>query len=271
MKKRIIAAIVSLSILVCPVWAIFGISFGGGGDIVHDPINYEELVVILAELVKSYEQLRAQYELELNSLRSVPVDMLTRYRTLEAPWYGLQLSADHFGNLGGWVQAVNNGGPALGGYAGASIPLQSYGSQFSQLAMDEQTKLKSQYGTAELADGSNVHSMEAIGAMRGNASAVERTISGLEADSLSLDPAMNTPVALLDKIEATDIAILRNARDTNTLLLNGLEQQVVASKRQRDAEVAETNARIARLQYGDDAKARSTKTLSDSLRSFRWR
>src|SRR5262249_11953601 len=123
MKKRIIAAIVALCIIAYPAWAIFGISFGGGGDIVYDPTNYEELVVILAELVKSYEQLRAQYELELNNLRIVPVDMLSRYRTLEAAWYGLQLSADRFRNLGGWVQAVNNGGPAVGGYTVASIPL----------------------------------------------------------------------------------------------------------------------------------------------------
>src|SRR5436190_1843612 len=124
MKKRILAAFLALCVVVCPTWAIFGISFGGGGDIVHDPINYEELIVILAELIKSYEQLKELYELEFNNLQIVPVDMLSRYQTLGASWYGLQLSADRFGNLGGWVQAVNGGGAALGGYDGASIPLQ---------------------------------------------------------------------------------------------------------------------------------------------------
>ena len=157
MKKRILAAFLALCVVACPSWAIFGISFGGGGggeDIVHDPINYGELVVILAELVKSYEQLKTLYELELNDLRVVPVDMLSRYQTLGASWYGLQLGADRFGNMSGWVQAVNGGGLALGGYAGASIALQPYGPQFAQLAADEQAKVSSQYGTAELADGS---------------------------------------------------------------------------------------------------------------------
>ncbi len=106
--------------------------------------------------------------------------------------------------------------------------------------------------------------------MRANAPAVERAISGLESDSLSLDPSMNTEVAILNKINAAAIANLRSTRDTNTLLVNGLEQQVVTSKRQREAEVTEINARIARLQYGDEAKARNTRTLSDSLKSFRW-
>ena len=271
MNKRILAAFLALCVVVCPVWAIFGISFGGGGgDIVHDPINYEELAIILAELIKSYEQLKALYDLQLNDLRIVPVDMLSRYQTLGASWYGLQLGADRFGNMGGWVQAVNGGGVALGGYASASIALQPYGPQFAQLAADEQAKVASQYGTAELADGSNIHAMEAVGMMRANAPAVERAIAGLESDSLSLDPRMNTTVAILNKINAASIAGLRSARDTNTLLLNSLEQQLVTSKRQREAEVAEINANIARLQYGDEAKARNTRTLSDSLRSFRW-
>ena len=106
--------------------------------------------------------------------------------------------------------------------------------------------------------------------LRANAPAVERAIAGLEMDSLSLDPRMNTTVAILNKINAASIAGLRSARDTNTLLVNSLEQQLVSSKRQREAEVAEINANIARLQYGDEAKARNTRTLSESLRSFRW-
>jgi hypothetical protein len=266
MKKRIAAALMALLLIVCPLWALFGI-----GDIVYDPTLYANAILMLAELIKSYDQLKAEYELQVWLAKTVPVDMSTRYRTVGAAWYGLQLPYDRFGNLGGWVDAVNHGGNALGGYGGASIELRPYGSRFSQLTLDEQRKSASQYASAELADGINVHSMETIGMLRGNAPAVDRAIQGLENDSLSLDPAMNTEIAVLNKINAAAIANLRSTRDTNRALLSALEQQVTDSKRRRDAEVSEINTQIMRLERGDEAKAENTSTLTDSVRSFRWK
>src|SRR5206468_1673829 len=120
--------------------------------------------------------------------KTVPVDMGTRYRTLGTSWYGLQLPYDRFGNLSAWLQAVNEGGGASAGYDQASVALQSYGPAFSQLSPDEQLKSASQYASVELADATNIHSMETVGMLRGNAEAVEQSIHALEEDSLSLDP-----------------------------------------------------------------------------------
>lgn len=273
MKKRIAAALLALLLLVSPLWAIFGISFGGGGggDIVFDPTLYANAILMLAELIKNYEQLKAQYDLQVWLSQIVPVDMPSRYRTVESAWYGLQLPYDRFGNLSGWVQTVNSGGSGFGGYNTASIELRPYGPHFAQLHADEQLKAASEYGSAELADGTNVHSMETLGMLRGNATAVDRAIQRLEDDSLSLDPAMNTEIAVLNKINAASIASIRSSRDTNRLLLSTLEQQVTESKRRRDAEVSEINARIARLEHGDEAKSEHTSEITNSLRTFRWR
>jgi hypothetical protein len=184
--------------------------------------------------------------------------MSIRYRTVGSAWYGLQLPYDRFGNLSGWVQTVNNGGSGLGAYNTASIELRPYGANFAQLHSDEQLKAASEYGSAELADGTNVQSMETLGMLRGNAAAVDRAIQRLEDDSLSLDPAMNTQIAVLNKTNAASIASVRSTRDTNRLLLSTLEQQVTESKRRRDVDVSEINTRIARLEHGDEAKAEHT-------------
>jgi len=271
-RKRIAAALVALVILAVPLWAgIFGIDFGGGGDIVFDPSVYGQALLEVAELIKSYEELKALYELEVWNLKTVPVNMATRYRTLGAAWYGLQLPFDRFGNLAAWLQVVNSGGSGLGGYNPASILLQPYGPAFSQLAPDEQRRVASSYATAELADGTNAQSMETVGMLRGNASAVDQAISALEKDSLSLDPTMNTEIAVLNKINAAAIAGLRSTRDTNRVLLSALEQQVVESKRNRDTDAAQIDAAIARIEQGPAAKAEHTSTLGESLQSFRWR
>jgi len=272
MKRKVVAALLAVVVLAVPAFAgLFGIDFGGGGDIVFDPSVFGQAVLVVSELVKSYEELKALYELELANLRIVPVNMASRYRTFGASWYGLRLPFDRFGNLSSWIQVVNSGGSGLGAYDAASITLQAYGSLYSQLSPEEQRRVASAYATAELADGSNSHSMETVGMLRGNASAVDQSIRNLEIDSLSLDPAMNTEIAVLNKINAASMASLRSSRDTNRVLLSTLEQLVVESKRKRDAEVSGIDDAIARLQFGAQAKAENTATLGESLQSFRWR
>jgi hypothetical protein len=268
MKRRLTVALIALISVTLPLWA--GL-FDGGGDTVFDPAVYGQALLEVSELIKNYEQLKAMYELEIANLKMVPVNMPIRYRTLGAAWYGLQLPFDRFGNLAAWLQVVNSGGSGLGGYGGASVTLQPYGAAISQLAPDEQKRVASAYATSELADGSNVQSMETVGMLRGNSPAVDKAIAALEQDSLSLDPAMNTEIAVLNKINAAAIASLRSTRDTNRVLLSTLEEQVVDSKRKRDAEASEVNAAIARIEFGPEAKAEHTATLAQSLQSFRWK
>jgi hypothetical protein len=125
MKKQIATGLLVLIIIAIPLWA---------DDIVFDPAVYGQALLEVSQLIQSYEEIKALYELEVSNLKMVPVNMITRYRTLGASWYGLQLPFDRFGNLGPWLQAANAGGSALGPYNGASVILQPYGSVFSQLA-----------------------------------------------------------------------------------------------------------------------------------------
>jgi hypothetical protein len=252
MKKRIAVTLMAFILLAVPLQAILGV-----GDIVFDPTSYANAILMMGQLVKTYEQVQAQFNLQ---------SFLAT-----APWQNLQVPYDRFGNLSAWSQQANQGGNASGAYQNASVPLQSYGGGFAQLTPDEQLKASSQYASIELADGTNIASMETIGQLRANARATDQALAGLESDSLSSDPSMNSEVAVLNKINAASVAYIRTARDTNRLLLSTLEQQLAESKRRRDADVSEINAQIERLEKGAATKAQFTSTVTETLRGFRWR
>jgi hypothetical protein len=265
MKKRVSVTLLVAALLAAPLHAVFGV-----GDIVFDPTSYANAVLMMGELVQTYQKLTAQLNLQTFLGTAVPVDMAARYQTPGAAWQGMQIPYDRFGNLSAWTQQVNQGGSALGAYNSASIQLQPYGSGFAQLTQDEQLKAASQYASVELADGTNIDSLQTIGQLRANARATDQALAGLESDSLSSDPTMNSEVAVLNKINAAAVANIRTARDTNLVLLSALEQQLADSKGRRDAEVSEINAQIARLAQGAATKAQYTSTVTQTLQGFRW-
>jgi type IV secretion system protein TrbJ len=266
MKNRIAVTLLLVMLLGGPLYAVLGI-----GDVVFDPTSYANAVLMMGELVKSYEQLRSAFNLQTFLATTVPVNMVARYQTPTTTWQNLQVPSDAFGNLGPWTQQVNQGGQAQVAYNSASVGLRTYGSGLAQLSPDERVKVASQYASVELTDGTNINSMETIGQLRANARTTDQALAGLESDSLSSDPAMNSEIAVLNKINAATVAHIRAARDTNLLLLGTLEQQLAESKRRRDADVTEINTQIVRLEQGAAAKAQYTSTVTQSLRSFRWR
>jgi type IV secretion system protein TrbJ len=266
MKKRIVVTTVALLLLSLPLYAVFGV-----GDVVFDPTAYANAELMMAQLVKSFEQAQAQFSLQSFLSQVVPVEMISRYRTPAAGVQPLSVPSDRFGNLGSWVQHLNQGGSAGSAYDSATIRLKTYGSEIGQWPNEEQQKLAIQYASLEFADGTNVGTMEAIGQLRANANAADQAIAALEADSLSSDPAMNTEIGVLNKINAATIAQIRSSRDASRLLLQTLEQQLADSKRRRDAEVGEINAQIGRMTQGAAVKAQYTSTITDTLHSYRWR
>jgi len=108
----------------------------------------------------------------------------------------------------------------------------------------------------------------AILTLNGGSSSIKFAL--FEADSLSTDPGMNTEIGVLNKINAAAVAQIRSSRDANQLLLQALEQQLADSKRRRDAEVAEMNAQIGRMEQGAAVKAQYTSTITNTLVGFRW-
>jgi hypothetical protein len=268
-SKLVVCALLGIT-LVRPAFAILGV-----GDIVFDPTNYEEAIQHLIQLEQQYTQLVQTYEVVLNQYvhmvrmaQQVPVNMAARYRALATPW--LNSSATNtYGTTGGWVAGINTGVGVASGYSRATQPLADYGAALGNVPADQLDRIKTGYATVELTDGANLHGIETIGRLRANAPAIENAIQGLENDSLSSDPAMNTEIAVLNKINAANVIAIRGSQDTNKLLVALAEEQVIEAKRKRDGEAQAINNHIRFVSEGKAILAAQAAGASAAMLAWR--
>jgi hypothetical protein len=271
-RRAIVAGLLAALTLVLasPARAILGL-----GDVVFDPTNYAQAIKSFiqleqqyAQLVQIYQQSRQQYEQMLWMAKSVPVNMRTRYRAAVSPWTGTS-ATNTYGTTGGWITAINTGATVDAGYSQSIQKLESYGSALGAIPGGQIDRAKTSYGDVELTDGANLEAIGTIGQIRANAPALQNTVQALEQDSLSSDPAMNTEVGVLNKINAASLIALRNAQDTNKLLVSLAEQQVLASKRTRDAETQAINEHVRFMTDGKAALTSQAKGASAAMLAWR--
>ena len=247
----------------------------GLGDIVFDPSNFEESVQQLLQMEMQYEQLvqhylvlKNQYDHMRRMAQMVPVNMRDRYKALATPWRPSS-ATNIYGTAGGWTAGINTGLGIPAAYRSATERLEQYGSSFSNIPADQQERVKTSYATVELADGANINIINTVGRLRANSVDVERAIQGLEDDSLSSDSSMNTEIAVLNKINASNLIGVRNSQDTNKLLVALAESQAVESKRVRDAETRAINNHIRFMAEGKAVMTEQGSKASEAMLAFR--
>ena len=271
MRPKWILVVCALdALLAAPAFAILGL-----GDIVFDPSNYAQAVQRLVQLqqqytqlVQTYEMVRSQYEQMVWMAKRVPVNMAARYRALATPWRN-SAAPNTYGTTGSWIAGINSGWHVDAGYSAATEVLGSYGAALGNIPADQLTRVKTSYATVELTDGANLSGMETIGRLHANAPAVETTIQALEDDSLSPDPAMNTEIAVLNKINAAHLITVRNTQDTNKLLVALAEEQIIDAKRKRDAEAQAINNHIRFMAEGRAAMTAQAAGASEAMLAWR--
>jgi hypothetical protein len=273
-KKKVAAMLIVAVLFLFP--AVSQAQFGFGG-IVYDPTNYvnavlryNQLVQQLVQLRQTYQQVLHQYNLALQMSKNLE-NMPARYRARFSEWRSFT-AADLYGNTGGWVGAVNGAGPqsVSPAYQQATIPLLTYSqTDLDAINPSDARNLKSVYASLELADGANISALATVGSVRGNAQTVQQQIANLEQDSLSGDPALNTEVGVLNKINASNVLTLRTLQDTNNLRVAALEQQVLQAKQQRDLDAANLNFAIQVRQRVTQNLAPFNSNLTQSLATYR--
>jgi type IV secretion system protein TrbJ len=265
LKKLVIIVILPL-IAAAPALAILGL-----GDIVFDPTSFGELVKQFLQMeqeyqqdVQTYQMIQNQYNQMLFMAQQDPVNMVLRYRAMSTPW--LNSSATNvYGTTGGWIAGINSGVGAGYGYAAATQPLGTYGPALGNIPSSQLPRVETDYATVELTDGANLTGIQTVGQMRANAAQVEAAIANLESDSLSSNPDMNTEIAVLNKINAANVIALRNTQDTNKLLATLAEEQIIAAKRQRDAEAQAFNDHIQFMSQGQAVMAEQAAGGSQAM------
>jgi hypothetical protein len=269
-KKKFVVFAVILAVLAAPVLAFLGV-----GDIVYDPSNFQEAVQHLvqlerqyAQLVQTYLMIQRQYNQMTYMARPDPVNMIARYRALATLWR-LSSATNTYGTTAGWITGINTGLAVPGGYSAATLPLGTYGAALGNVPGDQVDRVKTSYATIELTDGANLAAMQALGELRANAPAVEGAIQGLEADSLSADPLMNTEIAVLNKINAAGMINIRDTQDTNKLLVALTEHQIIEAKRTRDAEASAINNHIQFTAQAQSVMAAQAADASSAMLNWR--
>jgi hypothetical protein len=270
------SAVIAVAIALLLVPAASQAQFGFGG-IVYDPTNYanailryKQLLLQLAQLRQTYQQVLSQYNLALQMSQNLQ-NMPARYRATFSQWRTFTAN-DLYGNTRGWVGAANGAGaqtvsPA---YQQATIPLLSYSqADLNTINPADARNLKSVYASLQLADGANVSALTTVGNVRANAQTVQQHIANLEQDSLSGDASLNSEVGVLNKINASNVLTLRTLQDANNLRVAGLEQQVLLAKQQRDIDAANLNFAIQMRQQGTQNLAPFNSNLSQSLIGYR--
>lgn len=268
MRKKILLTLLLVGLTVGTASAQFG------SGIVYDPTNYHnallryfQLQQHLVELQRSYAQLVSQYNLALQMARNIQ-NMQARYRALFSQWRnGSALNT--FGNTAGWITGVNSGNIGAG-YQLATTQLFPYNpQQLSGMDPTELARVRSQYASVELADGANLTAMATIGAIRNNAQNLQMQVGNLQNDSFSDHSDLNTEVSVLNKINAANVLTLQSVQDSNKLLASLLEQQLIASKQQREMTANSIDTDITRQATLAGNMNQLTGTLTNSLQNFR--
>jgi hypothetical protein len=270
--RKIVAIGLAAAVLILPA-----VSYGQFGGLVYDPTNYanavlryNQLVQQLAQLKQTYQQLLNQYNLALQmskNLRNMP----ERYLATFSEWRNFTAN-DLYGNINAWVNAANGAGAQSVGpaYLQATIPFLTYNqADLNAINPTDAQALKSGYASLELSDGANVSALTTVGNVRADARIVQQQISNLEQDSLSDDPALNSEVSVLNKINASNVLTLRTLQDANNIRLATLEQQVIEAKRQRDIDAGNLNFAILMRQQSTQNLTPFTDHLTESLSSYR--
>jgi hypothetical protein len=263
-------------VLVVLLLAIFSVATASAqfGGVVYDPTNYHnallryfQLQQHLIQLQQTYSKVLSHYNLALQMARNIQ-NMQPRYRALFSQWRNGS-ALDTFGNTGAWITGINTG-TVGGGYQQATTQLTPYNpDHLSTMDASELSRVRSQYASVELADGANQTAMATVGSIRSNALNLEMRMENLENDSFSGDSDLNTEVSVLNKINAANVLTLRSVQDSNKLLASVLEQQVIASKQQREMTTNAINADITRRASLAGNMNQVTGTLTTSLQNFR--
>ena len=262
-KKRLIAYVLACALI--PSLIAF--------DIVFDPQSYAKLVAQLAQMQAQYAQLVSTYEMATSQYKQMVTnaEMITsksRWKAVQTPWQ-VPNAANTYGTTAGWINALRTGNGGASGYSQSTTKLNNYSPIWGTISSSQQDQIGRNYATVELSEGATVNGLDQLGKMRGNAPSVDFAIANLENDSLSDNPALNTEVGVLNKINAATLIAVRSNQDTNKLLGSVLDQQMVEAKAKRDAQVQSINNDIAFRQMAPLVNKQHLGGAAQVMKSYR--
>jgi hypothetical protein len=169
-------------------------------------------------------------------MASAPQSLYTAYKNMgQQTWTSISHPANTYGNTQAWMAAMTNGGGADLGNQQVSVPRIRQIDGYSTLNQQGQEQLAAQGATADLGDTANATTIQTLGTIRANAPQRQADINALEQASHSADPAQQTELATLQRINQALLIQLRTQQEANEMTEAQSLQQMVGQKQQQDA------------------------------------
>ncbi len=169
-------------------------------------------------------------------MMTVPSYYYQQFQAARSSWTALIQSPNTYGNSQAWMNSANTGFGAQPAYQQAGVP-RSTGELpgYSALSTESQQQIAAQGATSDLSDAINTSSLANLGTIRANAQQRENDISTLEQASHSMNPADQTEMATLQRINQAMLLQLRTQQEASQMNQDMALQQMVAQKQQQDA------------------------------------
>ena len=235
MKRLILTVLSMAAALAIPAHAQFG-------GIVLDPTqaaHAAQQIIQGSQLytttIKTTQNVMEAYNLA-QRMATVPSSYYTAYTNMaQQTWTPVAYPANTYGNSLPWTNAATSGNGAAAANQGASIQRTGQISGYGSLSTQGQQAIAAQGATIDLGDAVNATSLQTIGTVRANAPQRESDIKTLETASHSTDPAQQTELATLQRINQAMLLQLRTQQETSQMTQAQSLQQMVQQKQQQDA------------------------------------
>ena len=163
-----------------------------------------------------------------------PNSLYQPFLSYSSYWTMLNRAANTYGNSQPWTNSANTGVNASYAYQQASVPRTGQLNGYGNLSMSAQQQIAAQGATADLNDAVTASNIQTLGAIRTNAQQRQADISALAAATNSPDPAQQTELATLQRINRALILQLMAQQEANQISQAYALQQIVAQKQQQD-------------------------------------
>jgi hypothetical protein len=258
--RRVLLGIVALALTARPAAAQWT---------VHDPSNTgrNSLTAIFEQYLVETE--RAQHAKLLAMARRLSaVANLQRYVLVDVPRWRTH-GGDSFLYANGINDALIFGDPPGAAYLAISHPVLQARALLGGLSPTAQREMAARLATLELADAVAIAGINDTGSLRLSGRKKELpAIAALEAHVV--DPSLEqSATAVLDKISGAVLIGARQRQARSQLLTAFVEQLIVESKRDRDADATTLNMQLVTWRDSGPANAAFVAGTGDALRTWR--
>ena len=235
---------------------------------VYDPANTARNAI--SAVVKEYllnTQREQHAQLRRMARRLSAFTDLRRYAVPDTPRW--RTHGGDFLYAQGYNDALIFGDPAGAAYQAVSHPVVNAQTLLGRLSPTARQVMTSRLATLDLADAVAIAAINDTGRLRFNGRKQELpAIDALEAQVIDPSDTQST-TAVLDKISGAVLIGARQRQARSQLLAAFVEQLLVDSKRDRDADVAAMNMQLTTWRDGRAANEEFVAGTGDALRTWR--